>query len=306
MKSAPPVKPAEPLPLWLPTPRSKLDTIAFKTTEIRNIGNPNPTDTRAVKFTSPRLQAPQLATGVTYLDMNVNFTYRLDIDSTDRTTTGFNLAINSWADTVKYAAGATWFEISPTDPDFQQGRSNLYLNMFPPDYKPMSAIKFPRAYTEDVEILVWLTYLDFSAIKANFIMIDVSVLEANRAGFQLWYGTSGANNCVYGLGYSWIAYPKSKKGVESGLISKQKISLNTGEVRSIQEVKFKKEFMKPPRVWLAWSGMEVTNAKADNMRLMTEVVADSTTTTGFKYQIDLKSPVTLGSLSLYWIAVELD
>jgi len=238
--------------------------------------------------------------------MNVNFTYRLDIDSTDRTTTGFTLTANSWADTVKYAAGATWFEVSPTDPEFQQGRANLYLNMFPADYKALNMIKFPRAYTEDVEILIWLNYLDLSAVKANFIMIDASVQEVSRVGFQLWYGTSGANNNVYGLGYNWIAYPKSKKGVESGLISKQKVSPNTGEVHSVQEVKFKKEFSKPPRVWLAWSGMEVTNAKADNMRLMTEVVADSITITGFKYQIDLKSPVILGSLSLSWIAVELD
>ena len=178
--------------------------------------------------------------------------------------------------------------------------------MFPADSKVLNTIKFPRAYTEDVEILIWLYYLDLNPRVANFITIDASVQEANRAGFQLWYGTSGANSHTYGLGYNWIAYPKSKKGVESGWISKQKISPNSGEAHSVQEVKFKKEFTKPPRVWLAWSGMEVINAKVDHLRLNTEVVADSITTTGFKYQIDLWSKVTLGSVSLCWIAVTLD
>lgn len=96
---------------------------------VRNIGKYSTTQTRpwyppvainrtAISFDPIYDAEPKITIGLTQLDMDHSNNYRIQASATTVTNKGFDLNLDSWADTKLYAAGATWLEMMPTETSF--------------------------------------------------------------------------------------------------------------------------------------------------------------------------------------------
>lgn len=213
--------------------------------------------------------------------------------------------MNSLIGTGNYSSTITFFEVARTDPDFQQGRIITYMpSLYPNDTEVRDYTRFARTFAEDVEVVVWLTQIDAQCFKAGFLYIDTCLQSVSSEGFELLYKMCGGSQY---LGCSWIAYPKSNPGIDSGWIDRLVLGLtgnSSEESNRLHKVTFKKVFKKPPQVWLAWSGVNLI--LPDNIRLKTHVVQDSITAKGFEFNVRAWGKSVLVTGSLCWLAVEMD
>ena len=296
--------------IWQPTPRSKLDPIVYNTRDYREACTSSTFDSKTYNFSSPRSRPPQFATGITFLDINKIDLVRLLTNVNDITKESYKVNVHSYGSTVKHGAGCTFFEVSQTDPDFQQGQVITFISPYPDNCKITSFPRFARVFSEDVEIVTWFYQIDADCFKTGFLDIDTNTTIVYRDHFKLVYGSCRKSQNIYNLGTTWIAYPKHKPGIDSGRIDKLKFGLvgapNEAKGTLTKEMKFKKIFTKPPQVWLALCGICMRFDPVDNLRLMTWVVKGSITTTGFKYDIISWGKAVLETVSLCWLAVELD
>lgn len=293
-----------------PTSRSKLDPIVYNSMDYRDPSTTSSRDFKIYKFSSPRSEPPQFGTGITALDISPSGMLSLDSSVSCITKESFKVVVNSWCDTVKHGAGCTFFEFCQTDSHFQHGSVVTSLEpMYPKDHKITSFPRFTREFTEDVEVVTWFDHIKAHCFKTGFLDIDTCTNSTKWGYFELVYGACRQPQQLYNLGTTWIAYPKSKPGIDSGRINKVKFGLvgaaNEAQGTVTMEATFKKKFKKPPQVWLALCGINITLA-GDNLRLRTQVVKDSITTIGFNYEVISWGKNVLETVSLYWLAVELD
>ena len=295
--------------------RSKLDPIVYNTRDYREYSTSCLTDSKTFRFSSPRSDPPQFATGITSLNFNWIGAVRLIASVNKITREDYQVNLDSYNNTtVKHGAGCTFFEISQTDPDFQQGKVITFmLSMYPDGHSIHTFPIFAWEFAEDVSVVTWFCQIDVEGFRAGYLDIYTYSQSVSREGFELLYGaTQESQNNLFTLGTTWIAYPKHKPGIDSGRIDKLNFGLvraaNESEGTLTKEVKFRKLFKKPPQVWLALCGIHMTwgDGVKDNLRLVTRVVKDSITTTGFKYDIISWGETVLKTVSLCWLAVELD
>ena len=259
------------------------------------------------EFSPPRMEPPQFATGITCLDIGKGGTFHLVVQVTNVTKKDYKVNVDSMVGTANLSSTLTFFEVAPTDPDFQQGRIITFIPpIYPSDKEIETSTRFERAFPEDVEVVVWLTQIDAQCFKAGFLYIDICLQTVGRQGFQLLYKMCGGSQY---LGCSWIAYPKHNPGIDSGWIDRLVLGLTgkqdaVAETTRTQKVVFQKVFKKPPQVWLAWSGVNLI--LPDNIKLETQVVQDSITTTEFEFRVRAWGKSVLVAGSLCWLAVEMD
>lgn len=253
------------------------------------------------------MEPPQFATGITHLDISHDGALNLVAEVTDVTQEDYKANIHSLIGTANHHSSFTFFEVAPTDPDFQQGRIITYIPpVYPNDKGIKNYTRFAPAFTEDVAVVVWLTQINAQCFKARYLYIDICLQNVSREGFELSTRMCGGSQY---LGCTWIAYPVNNPGIDSGWLDRLVLGL-TGEPDNVadtirtQRVMFRKAFKKPPQVWLAWSGVNLI--LPDNIRLSTQVVQDSITTTGFEISVRAWGPSVLVSGSLCWLAVEMD
>lgn len=293
-----------------PTPRSKLDPIVYDTTDYRDASIACLSDSKIYKFSSPRSEPPQFAAGITFLNINKISGIRLLAKVSDITRESYKVSLNSYHSTMKLGAGCTFFEVSQTDPDFQQGKVITYLPQeYSNDVKITTWLFFARAFAEEVEIVTWLNQIDSQCFETGLLDIDTSIQHVDLEGFSLVYGSCRQPQKVCILGSTWVAYQKCKPGIDSGRIDKLKLGLvgavNEAQGTVTKDVVFKKRFKKPPQVWLALCGINMM-LNGDDLRFKTRVVEGSITTTGFNYHIISWGKAVLETVSLSWLAVELD
>ena len=295
--------------IWQPTPRSKLDPMVYNTTDYRDVSISCLSDSKIYKFSSPRSDPPQFAIGITSLDIGKVAAARLAASVSSITREGYQVNLESWLKTAKHGAGCTFFEVSQTDLDFQQGQVITFIRDYCEAQEIFSYPRYARAFAEDVEIVIWLNKIDINCFGAGFLDINAYATGIHREEFTLAYGTCRKAQHLYSLGFTWIAYPKHHPGIDSGRIDKLKFGLGGAASEAqgtlTKGATFKKAFKKPPQVWLALSGMNV-NLAGDNLRLRAQVVRDSITTIGFNYEVISWGKNMLETVSLYWLAVELD
>jgi len=64
-----------------------------------------------ISFSDPFTEIPNVIVNMHRIDIDKDFNPRLDVYATNVTTTGFDLVIRAWSDTVIYSAGITWIAI---------------------------------------------------------------------------------------------------------------------------------------------------------------------------------------------------
>ena len=86
------------------------------------------------------------------------------------------------------------------------------------------AITFPRPFTTDPTVIVWLNRLDLRSGEDHNYRINASATRVTRTGFVAHLDT-WADGAMDGAAMAWIAFPAEKRRVASGVV-------RTADVRS--------------------------------------------------------------------------
>lgn len=80
------------------------------------INNPNNPASVRVDFERPFITPPKVTTFFNYIDLDKKHNWRLRTHATDIDVDGFTLTIETWSDTILYAAQACWIAYPEDEP----------------------------------------------------------------------------------------------------------------------------------------------------------------------------------------------
>jgi hypothetical protein len=109
---------------------------------------------------------PSLAIGLYSMDIGAGADIRVNAYADQIQNDGFQIHIDSWADTTFYSGACIWFGVPSDDandpPDYQVGQfSTLEDHAWnQPQNLTSRRINFPRAYSVLPNVVVWLNGLD--------------------------------------------------------------------------------------------------------------------------------------------------
>lgn len=285
------------------------NTGKFGTLDIRTWYPPVALNSRVIEFNPTYLEAPKLSLGLTELDMacGANIRVRVHAPPIDkRNGDNFTINLDSWADSSLYSAAATWVEFGAQETDFQVGEFDT-LTERRIDQSPktdadglrrdIKYFAFPtNTYTEAPNVVVWLKALDISK-DANW-RIRALARNVTAKGFELSI-ESWADTRVYSAAASWVAYPKGREGVASGVVKTTDYrSWYPPVAENGARVKFATPFDKEPKVFLAISLLDMDSAR--NLRINT--FADDVSADGFTWHANAWADTNLYQTGLDWIA----
>lgn len=122
------------------------------------------------------------------------------------TTTGFDLVVESWGDTLLLSAIATWCAYPKGQDRVASGKvsSSDTRRWFPPQAANEGKVNFPSgAFDKVPKVYFALSELDMDS-SAN-LRIKVSADKITAKGFN-WHGNSRADSILYAVGADWIAF----------------------------------------------------------------------------------------------------
>jgi hypothetical protein len=64
-----------------------------------------------IKFSEPFLSAPKISLSFNYLDTDNTFNQRIKVEAKRVTTTGYNMVLTTWYDSIIWAVGVSWIAI---------------------------------------------------------------------------------------------------------------------------------------------------------------------------------------------------
>lgn len=187
-------------------PPQARDTGTYSTTEQRPWYPPVATNVKQVNFW-PRYDAPpNVAVGLTELDISqaANIRVRAYVDRI--TTANMSVHLDSWSNTALYAAGCTWLEDRQEESNIQVG--NFSTTELHPWHQPTKTnskwIRFPNAFPSAPKVVVWLKAVDMSK-DFNWRVVAFASNDVSTTGFTININT-WADSILYFAEASWIAY----------------------------------------------------------------------------------------------------
>lgn len=198
--------------------------------------------------------------------------------------------LDTWGDSVLYAAGCCWLDVSKHCRDFQFGS-------FQTGHLPDNAtgavldVKFEGQYGCVPKIVVWLNTIDMERTEEQRILALAS--DVTTKGFKLRVGTWGPSE-VYDSRVSWIAVPYDRPNMTAGQFTTQ------GSGSASTEITFDKRFTHAPRVLVALNKIDAS--KNTNLRIQAK--AENITKDGMTLSIETWSGTVLHGAGASWIAIE--
>ena len=160
----------------------------------------------SVNFERPFPTPPKVVVFFNYIDLNKNHNWRLKTTATDIDANGFTLSIETWGDTILYAAQACWIA-------YPEDREHIFSTSFNttevrpsylPQHKQSKAIEFNGVeFWKDPSVFITLNSFDIDC-KANF-RIKAHVDNVSKTGL-VWHIDSWADTVLYSAGASIIAF----------------------------------------------------------------------------------------------------
>lgn len=276
-------------------PPQVFDRDAFNTTQIRPWYQPRSQNSAQIIFRQPYPQPPNLAIGLNYVDFNPNVGIRLNAFANKLLRDSFRIHLDSWADTILYAAGATWLEAAVGDPDIQIGQWGTQNDH--PWYQAQMAtsghITFPRSYAAPPKVVLWLNEIDFSKDKNWRLSSYTSNVTGN--GFDVHIDTWADSRLYSGTVY-WIAYPSNKPHIASGSVATryQPGLTSSGNVNFPAGT-----FDAPPRVLMAANYMDFGAGRGFRFNMRTDAVTKS----GMTWHLDSWADTSVYMMGANWIAL---
>ncbi|KAK3934645.1 hypothetical protein QBC46DRAFT_426512 [Diplogelasinospora grovesii] len=142
------------------------------------------------KYTEP----PGVVVWLNALDMSKDANWRIRAVARNVSAAGFDLAIESWADTVVYSASAAWVAYPRNHPGVLSGKvsSSDYRNWFPPQASNGARLKFDTPFDRpDPKVFIALSELD---------------MDCSRNLPVSWHGDTWADSILYEVGADWVAF----------------------------------------------------------------------------------------------------
>ncbi|KAB5569917.1 metalloprotease [Coniochaeta sp. 2T2.1] len=281
----------------------------FRIQETREWYPPVALNSRVIQFSPAYLEAPKLVLGLNEVDMDCKANIRIKVHTDaieKRSGQDFKLNIDSWSDSSLYGGGATWLEFAASENDFQVGEFDT-LTQRTIDQVPQADAQGvrrdvktftfpPGTYSQPPNVVVWLKALDL-AKGANW---RVRALARNVTAdkFELSI-ESWSDTRLFSAAASWVAYPKGKEGVYSGVVNSLDYRTwyppsqdNGGKVR------FPKAYDKEPKVFAAINYLDMDSAR--NLRVKGFV--DTVDNGGFAWHANTWGDSVLYSGGLNWIS----
>ena len=256
-------------------------------------------NSKQVNFFPTYVNPPRIIMGLTGLDMYQGLNQRIKAYPDHITESNFVVRVDSWGDTQLYSANTTWIESEETDFDFKMGTfDTLTLHRWgKPQQKNSARINFSEGYTEPPNVMVWISGFDIAAGHNFRIVVNADPIDKN--GFTIDLDT-WADCVLYSTVASWIAYPKNRSGVLSGVDSTYAYRpWYPAQQTNGRKVTFPKgSFGKEPKVFAALSLLDFDSAK--NMRIKSFV--DEVSADGFKWHGDSWADGLCYGVGVSWIA----
>lgn len=151
--------------------------------------------------------APTCIVWLTGFDFLKGKNFRIKAEVIDITTTGFNIKIGTWYDSVLYWAAASWIAYYPDSPRIKSGSYNT--NEVRPWNKPQlsdsgqakfSGSPFPWAPL----LFVGVNMFDIAADKGTSMRWKATTSDVTKDGF-VWHLDSWYDTCKYSMGGSYLA-----------------------------------------------------------------------------------------------------
>lgn len=254
-------------------PSDSTDAGQFNTMEIRPWNQPASRNTQLKFFQRTYTEPPRLAVGLNYLDFEGNRGIRIDAIAENITENCFVANILSWADSILWAAGMTYFEAGPSFDFLQIGTFNT-LEIRPwqnPQLLNSKRIRFPKPFEgRPPKVICWLQMMDLGVGRGFRIKTYPTNIDVN--GFTL-HIDSWADTVMYSAAATWLAYPDGTPGVCSGTFS-------TNDVRPSDQprqensatITFPATYTAVPKVIMALNTLDYVNGKGLRLRLSTSNV----------------------------------
>ena len=174
---------------------------------MRNIvSNPNDPASVRVDFERPFITPPKVITFLNYIDLDKRYNWRLKTTAVGIDVNGFTLNIETWGDTILYAAQACWIAYPEDEPHIFSMSTNTT------DIRPCSTPQLQNCreitfnnieFLKDPAVFVALNSLDIGC-DAN-LRIDAYVDGVSRTGLT-WHIDTWHDTVLYSAGASIIAF----------------------------------------------------------------------------------------------------
>ncbi|KAK2594034.1 hypothetical protein QQS21_008253 [Conoideocrella luteorostrata] len=186
----------------------------FNTLDTRGLGQLQTPDKQGVrrdtehfdfpegKYTEP----PNVLVWLSAMDMDKTHNWRVRAKATTVTTTGFDLAIETWGDTVLYSATASWVAYPKNSQGATGGRVSTedLRQWFPAVANNSKKVKFPAKFFDKVpKVFIAISALDMDS-SVN-LRVKVSADKIDAYGFT-WHGDSWADSQLYTVSADWVAF----------------------------------------------------------------------------------------------------
>lgn len=302
--------------------RTRPDDGHFDTTEVRQEDKPSLSTSRLIAF--PRnhyTQAPNLAAGLSSLDISCDGPIRANLIADNLTKDTFRIAVETWGNSTLYSAGATWIEHKATAKDCVFGQFDTQdasqapaksatapkagitrkhaVQTDPTPKKYTKSFEFPRAFSEPPEIVCWLNRLDLGSGSDHNYKVRAFADEVDPEGFTAHLNTWDDGE-LNGAALCWIAFARRKRHVDSGRLSTTDVRKRTQpRPKTSARVKFRQRFEVVPTVLAALNMMDA----AGNADLRVHLTIDSVDREGFRWTLESWNDSTLYAASASWIAL---
>lgn len=182
----------------------------FSTQELHPWHQPTQANKKWIQFPRAFSSTPKVIVWLKAVDMAKNFNYRVvAYPSPDISATGFTINIDTWTDSILYAADASWIAyVEPEDKariHSGTGDSQQYRSWSPARLRNGAQVDFPAGTFDRMPktILMAVNRFDFDC-RAN-LRLKAYADTISGAGFK-WHVDSWSDSVCYGVGVSYIAF----------------------------------------------------------------------------------------------------
>ncbi|KAM0499409.1 hypothetical protein ACHAP8_005562 [Fusarium lateritium] len=178
---------------------------AFSTTDDHPWNKPQAQTSRRINFSRAYSSPPKVVVWLSQLDMDKNHNWRVNATATDIDTKGFTIHLDTWADTVLYAATAHWIAYPSNKTGVTSGTFNVtdVRAWNQPQLLNTGRANFPaNTFQKPPLILIGLNSLDVDYRHNLRVKLGATNISAGGMDWRIdsWFDTT-----LYAAGGSYIA-----------------------------------------------------------------------------------------------------
>lgn len=182
-----------------------IQTGTLNTQDIRPWNQPQTKNSKRCTFSTPFSEPPQVVCWINFIDVDHTKNCRLAVYPTDIDAQGFTGNIDSWSDTVMFAAGMTWIAYPSKQQRVASGTfsTNNVRQWNQPCPDTSGQVNFGNAFTTTPKLMMALNFIDYDfSHNTRFRCSTSSVTQSNF----VWHLTTWADSIMYASGCSWFAW----------------------------------------------------------------------------------------------------